>query len=228
MKSTKSVILRALNREALGDLGGSRGLTPEGLVPMPHKSTPPIRTCTDCGSQVGRGSTRCRSCANSLKRQSPTAIERFWSSVDRADGDDSCWIWTGNGTKDGYGRLSVDGRKTRAHRFSYELHNGPIPDGLLVCHHCDVPLCCNPKHMFLGTTKDNVQDMLAKGRVRPLRGTASPNARLNEDQVREIRARYAAGGVFQKDLASAYGVAVKTISHIVCGDRWKHVSEEAA
>ena len=76
-----------------------------------------------------------------------------------------CWIYTGQKTRDGYGVIGIGRTKQlRAHRVSYELHIGPIPAGMLVCHRCDTPLCIRPEHLFLGTPKDNTQDMLLKGR----------------------------------------------------------------
>lgn len=76
---------------------------------------------------------------------------------------ETCWIWDTQ-QKHGYGQLRAFGKLYRAHRFSYELHFGPIPEGLFVCHKCDNPPCVNPDHLFLGTAKDNIQDMIAKGR----------------------------------------------------------------
>lgn len=97
-------------------------------------------------------------------------IERFWTRVSKSDDFDSCWEWTGTKDKDGYGKLSIGGRKVNggkiytAHRLSWMLNYGVIPNGLWVLHRCDNPCCCNPKHLFLGTVKDNVDDMRAKGR----------------------------------------------------------------
>lgn len=93
---------------------------------------------------------------------------RFWSRV-QTKGPDDCWTWSGRPSPDGYGTLRVNGRKTGAHRYAYELARGPIPDGpdgstLHVLHRCDNPPCCNVRHLFLGTNIDNIRDRDAKGR----------------------------------------------------------------
>lgn len=90
-------------------------------------------------------------------------IDRFWSRVNRGH-PDHCWTWEGLKSK-GYGYLCHEGIYIRAHRLSYEIHNGEIPKGLLICHHCDEPSCVNPVHLFLGTNRDNMIDALRKGRL---------------------------------------------------------------
>jgi hypothetical protein len=88
--------------------------------------------------------------------------ERFWEKVDKSG---ECWLWTGALASNGYGRITpVTGVSAGAHRVSYELHNGPIPKGMMVMHSCDVPSCVNPDHLSLGTAKDNMADMWTKGR----------------------------------------------------------------
>ena len=78
--------------------------------------------------------------------------------------EDECWIFNGAKTPKGYGLIAYKGIEIYTHRITYELHIGPIPEGMLVCHTCDVPSCCNPSHLFLGTSQDNVDNMMDKGR----------------------------------------------------------------
>ena len=91
---------------------------------------------------------------------SESDISRFWSKVDITD---DCWEWTACKTSFGYGQLGIDGIMTNAHRISWEISNGPIPDGMVICHKCDNPGCVNPDHLFAGTHKDNIADCISRG-----------------------------------------------------------------
>jgi hypothetical protein len=107
----------------------------------------------------------------------------------------------------------------RAHRVSYELVAGDIPDDLLVCHHCDNPPCVNPAHLFLGTVADNAVDAVAKGRW--ARGERSPMSKLTRDDVDEIRALFESGAFSKMDLSRRFGVSHTTIRRIVAGTTWR-------
>jgi len=98
-----------------------------------------------------------------------TTTEYFWSKVD-IRGKDECWNWTAGKLPTGYGLFYRKGHSKFTHRIAWEFVNGIIPDGMLVCHHCDNPACCNPAHLFLGTDFDNMSDMIKKGRDRHLKG----------------------------------------------------------
>jgi len=136
----------------------------------------------------------------------------------------ACWMWIGSPVSSGYGRMWVDGRPLLAHRISYEIHNGVEPGSLFVCHRCDVKLCVNPEHLFLGTQTDNARDMVAKGRNRPWPpGEGHHLAKLTEADVRSIRDQYAAGGVSQRALARRFGVAQSNIGLVISRRTWTHV-----
>jgi hypothetical protein len=152
----------------------------------------------------------------------------FWAKLDRSGGRRACWPWRGQRSQSGYGRTKWpyrDARETAAHRVAYELVHGPIPAGMLVCHRCDNPPCCNPFHLFLGTHLDNTVDMLRKGRAGrgSKRGSGHWNAKLTEADVLAIRQRLAAGGEKQQTIAADYGVCPPTICSIKRGLTWRHV-----
>lgn len=90
---------------------------------------------------------------------------RFWRDVEKADGD-CCWLWQGRTNERGYGLLSVGGRDRFAHRISYALHRGAVPEGALVLHSCDTPACVRPDHLCAGDAAENVRDMVSRGRHR--------------------------------------------------------------
>jgi hypothetical protein len=163
--------------------------------------------------------------------------ERFEEKVRKAT-PDGCWIWQGSIIPIcGYGCLRVclpDGRRVTqyAHRIAWELENGQIGDGLFVLHHCDVRACVNPAHLFLGTARDNTQDMIAKGRgssqLRPdrlIRGSAHPNAKVTESAVRDIRARAKAGGESFNAIGRSHGITGEMVGLIVKRRWWRHVED---
>lgn len=152
-------------------------------------------------------------------------LDRFWEKIDKSE-PNGCWLWMACRNTAGYGEINiVPGRHALAHRISYEIANGPIPEGANVLHECDNPPCCNPAHLFLGTQADNVKDMLEKGRenrTRNLRGEQTSWAQLNAAKVRAIRQRWAAGER-QVDLAAEYGISQAAISLVTRRLNWTHI-----
>lgn len=148
--------------------------------------------------------------------------ERFWRFVTKG-ADDECWLFRARGNAR-YGRFQLQGRGGKhvgAHRFSYEMHHGPIPDGMVVMHKCDTPLCVNPGHLTVGTPKQNTRDMICKNRharVAP-KGEASPWAVLTEDDVREIRASSEKNAA----LAKRYGIGKTTLRAVRSRKTWRHI-----
>lgn len=142
---------------------------------------------------------------------------RFWRNVEKSDG---CWLWTGYSGKDGYGYLRVGTKQTGAHRYSYELHNGPIPEGLWVLHRCDNPPCVRPDHLWAGLANENTADRDSK--QRQALGERNRHAKLNAEDVLEIRRRLRQGST-NVALAEEYGVAKSEISHIRTRRVWKHL-----
>lgn len=156
--------------------------------------------------------------------------DRFWRNV-KVGGADDCWEWLLVPNAYGYGNLSMGGRgspKKLAHRFSWELHNGPIPEygeyhGAVVMHTCDNRICVNPNHLVLGTQADNVRDMDKKGRrvSNPRRGSKHHATTITEEDARNI---YTDRGPYQR-LAEKYGCTKYVVKDIKRGVTWGHVTE---
>ena len=161
--------------------------------------------------------------------------QRFWIKVHKSDG---CWLWTACVNNMGYGefRISKGSQGLEyAHRFSWTLHNGPIPDGMKVLHKCDTPRCVRPDHLFLGSQKDNIHDCIGKGRNPVLtvghlgsKGEKHGMSKLTQEQIIDIRQRYV-GGVNQfnpsnrRKLAEEFGIKPNHVWQIYTRKVWKHI-----
>lgn len=163
-------------------------------------------------------------------RQTPSS---FMSKVDCSAGLNGCWIWKGSKSTDGYGQVNFNYKNMRSHRLAYLFFCGEIPTGMFVCHRCDNPICCNPRHLFLGTALDNARDKVNKGRqprgekvseqVRRTtpRGSKRKTAVINEEiavKIREMRSN----GARECDVARAFGVNRYIVKNIMSGRTWGH------
>lgn len=144
-----------------------------------------------------------------------TMEENFWKYTQKRSPDE-CWLWLGALNPKGYG-WAWHGR--RAHRVSWMLHHGPIPNGLLVCHSCDNPRCVNPKHLWLGTSADNQADKARKGRAARRPGSKHPLAKLTEEWVLAIRA----SAEPTDKIANRFGVSVACIRDVRSRKNWRHL-----
>ena len=145
--------------------------------------------------------------------------KRFWQHVD-IRGPDECWPWQ-KALNVGYGVIGNHGRNILTHRLAYELTCGPIPEGMLVCHSCDNPACCNPAHLWLGTPADNMYDRHAKGNY--AKGARHPNSKLTTEQVHEIRRLAAMHSITQTAIGEHFGIDQTTVSDIVRHKSWRHL-----
>ena len=150
-----------------------------------------------------------------------TLKERFWEKVDKSG---NCWEWKAALTTKGYGYFYYKGVLTNAHRVSYEIANGLIPEEMCVCHTCDNRKCVNPKHLWLGTIADNNKDMVDKGRSinSGAKGSLNGNSKLTRQDIVDIRLQKERG-VAVSSLAMSYGISRQHVHRISKRKRWKHV-----
>ena len=148
--------------------------------------------------------------------------ERFEAKWKR-DAKTGCWLWQASFAGKGYGQIRVPGtrRNVYAHRLSYELYKGPIPPGAQLLHSCDTPACVNPAHLSIGSCKDNLQDMKAKGRH--LYGERNDQAKLMYAQIEAIKVLLVESNLSQSEIARRFGVHQTIVSRIKRGERWAHV-----
>lgn len=140
-----------------------------------------------------------------------------------APGENGCLEFIGTLSM-GYGKIRVNGKKVAAHRLAYILAKGPIPEGLFVLHSCDNPACVNPEHLFVGTQKDNVNDMILKGRQAQVRGELQARSILKVEQVKEIKRLLQSQSLSYTEIANRYNVSNAVIKGIAYGKNWSWVN----
>lgn len=149
-------------------------------------------------------------------------IGRFFSGVEKTE---SCWMWKRSVDGAGYGKIFIDGKRVTAHRYSWTIHRGAIPDGLCVLHHCDVRRCVNPDHLFIGTKKDNMQDALSKDRLylhsKVNRSDRKVYSKLSECDV--LRIRELADTETHAAIALQYAISQSHVGSIVYRTAWRHI-----
>lgn len=186
--------------------------------------------CQTCGKEffarayqikIGTGKYCSASCRGKGVNKPISVEERIMQFINIKD-ENECWEFAGFKNKDGYGKIGIsNGKVDSTHRIIYKIHNGDIPNNMVVMHTCDNPSCCNPKHLILGTQNDNIQDMVSKQRNVYKTKEDSHFAKLTEGQVTEIRNKYTGKRGEKVKLAKEYNVVVTTITNILNNKSWK-------
>lgn len=172
----------------------------------------------------GFGASKRRSKAHyrMMKKMAMAAMrpkeERFWGKVVKGLSDE-CWKWNGATVTQGRGVFRWNGRVILATRIVWEITNRPVPEGQCVLHRCDVPWCCNPAHLFIGTHTDNMRDMISKHRNNQPKGERHRDAKLSDRDVLEIRKSTLPTSL----IAQRFGVSKSAVSHARSGRTWKHL-----
>jgi len=215
----------------------SKGTIPKGLFIL-HSCDRPgcvnpmhLRAGTQVENMVDRYARGRRRVAGRVRSKRPIVVRpqrdsvaRFWDKVAVDPTPGACWLWTAGTQGGGYGAFVIGGRTYKAHRLSYELHNGALPAGAHVLHACDRPGCVNPAHLRAGTQKENTADMVSRGRHAgwDSKGVKNGRVKLTESSVLDIRER-AARGCSQAEMAREYKVSEAAVSLIVSRKNWRHI-----
>ena len=149
---------------------------------------------------------------------------RFWNRVNKTG---SCWLWTGTKHRQGYGFIYRNDESQLTHRWSWQLAHGPIPEGMMGLHKCDVPACVRRSHLFLGTQTDNMRDMVSKNRCSRLgapKGEANATSKLTNQKVRKIRELYVPRAVSCTMLGKRFYISRATIHLVVQRKIWRHIA----
>ena len=154
----------------------------------------------------------------------PKQISNFWSKV-TVKKDDECWLWKGALNK-GYGWVKINGKTLGAHSVSWMIKNGELQPELFCCHKCDVPNCVNPNHLFVGTPKDNMTDMISKGRqdyTKCRKGENHVCAKLTTNQVLKLRHDFTGKKINYSAIGRQFNVRGETIKRILERKKWSHI-----
>jgi len=179
-----------------------------------------LPTCRSCNRGAANVRAQERRAAGYLDK----ATERFAKYVVEG-GATECWPWLGTVKKNGYGQLWFNGKPDRAHRVSYQINKGPIPDGMLIRHTCDNKVCVNPNHLLTGTPLDNARDAIERN-LYP-RGETQGRAKLTLVQVEEIRRNWRNRTESQRSMSDRFGVSTSCIQFVATGNSWIGLGESA-
>lgn len=175
-----------------------------------------VPVCNTCGTDISHKHKNAKFCDFRCMAVSFSINEQEAFHTSYTVTPSGCWEWNRNRNVYGYGRIGKKNRAITAHRLSWEINRGPIPPGLFICHKCDNPPCVNPDHLFLGTCKDNLNDMWSKGRYKVRRGELATGSKLTKDQAIAIYL----DGRKHLDIAQAYGVTRECVGRIKQGRTW--------
>lgn len=181
------------------------------------------KRCEICGKPCERNrnkfcSVDCRGIAQTKK-----AKDDFWKKLKKGQTNNECWIWEGAKSATGHGELRFNKKKWKTHRFAWFLTYGFLDDELCILHHCDIPNCCNPSHLYQGTKKDNAEDRENRNRGHNRSGENNPKSKLTKKQVIEIRELYKSGQYSQRKLAEKFEVSQHQIMLIVKRKSWSNI-----
>ena len=223
-RSWRSVIDPSINDDAKAILEDEKRLVEWGTLFTPTPQG--LLLSLSCGEQSCREPNHATFAIDEesyREAKHEREVERFWSKVAIRD-EGCCWWWTGSKSEAGYGMFSYAKRRRPAHRIAWELHHeASIPDELLACHRCDHPACVNPHHIYLGTHKDNANDATERGRWNHKKGEDTASAKLTNDDVLSIVARYNTGES-GRAIAFDYDIGFSSVHRIMSGETWAHLT----
>jgi hypothetical protein len=161
------------------------------------------------------------------RRTHEEVIIDFWKRVEKGEGSNACWLWTGYRNEDGYGIIRINNKLMRTHRLSFLIAHGYLTPDLEVCHNCpgkDNPSCINPAHLFEGTTKENIQDAERKGTRDHHIGVENGRAIINEEIVREMRRLREIEGLSCAEITKRFDLSYSGVVAVLRYESWKHVT----